>query len=1252
MPIDTFITPSNHPYTKQLNAWLANLDDQVVPLPPPSVIIDQRALRAHISTMDARVGCITGMASGDAQGASYEFMPAQATVKLPPDPLAMGSGAKNNFNIRPGQYTDDTSQGLCLAEALMAMSKEQGAAFPAAAFMTFVSRWWSKEGFHNGNNGAHSYGLGATTAPTITQWKQLDPSKRSDSAAYNQATGGDRCDGNGSLMRLAPVPAYAKTAEQAMDMAFKQSKVITKGTGSADASRLLAWLCYQAIHRQHDAMEPSAFKQHLLSKDSMQAFIAQAEAQRIDCPTDIKEPELWKTDALDPRIKDLANSHPTTEKGAWHWRRPNHEAFQFHPDRPPTYYGSYAPDGLAVALYCVWTTDNFQDAVSKAALMQGDADSNAAMAGMLAGAIYGQSSIPQAWLDDLGRFDIDPGAGNIHAFIDRFLTQIHPEFTQQLRLASLLGHAAQLTPMPSPPSTDEGGGASKAASPALPELPPNTSMTLVADMINQQPQQKANPVHPGAVTTFTRRCATPGQTVANLLGQKSDQSMLPCNLQDGLITTTEGKEVETAQVVFTSAKPGKIDTMAAYERTVASKHSSYQLVTQLTPTLHQTEAIQIDGLASQRADTPPHQLILMNAGCYRTPDEIDQYRSIDTKQQSLDRVSLIRQLDPEKLEQELITAYTGFDHQATTIATGNWGCGPVLGGDPELKFILQWLAASMHDKTLQYHGRADARFDEGKLKAFIAETQHKTPTDIWWALQYTARKIAAMGEGDLAASVCDVMSNTLRVELANAPSYQLACLAFKDIPHTPWEQHERLFEATHKPESHFFGPPTYPHQERLMAIVAAKKTAHDLLSSCKTDPGPGSLLKGLADIQKKLKQKAPSTLKGLEAALTSKDISDAEAPDTGGSAAAPKSTSEPSAAGRLSTSRQTAFFTELLPFILEQAIKPCCDMPILLAGVEGEVSFTPQDSLTWLARMFLGMVPTLKGHQLPHHRGDMLDLLQSQKPACIAKLQCILAYFKNCKQEKKAHPATFLNGAVVVKRLYQPKALQRAHGNQRASKLVFMDDKPPAPKAFMTHQAEGYLVADFANKYMGGGALGAGAVQEEIHLAEHPECLLAMACCPRMHHAEVVQISGAQQHAKTKGYGSQLAFDGATKPENRAAPTITAMDAIDYVHGKRCSIQQALLLQLHPDAINREIHKAMVAFTHPTLEKVATGNWGCGAFGGQPELKLVIQLIAASLAGKTEMRYHAFGDKRLPAKLVESFQNCDLPFFDFSAHSL
>lgn len=48
---------------------------------------------------------------------------------------------------------------------------------------------------------------------------------------------------------------------------------------------------------------------------------------------------------------------------------------------------------------------------------------------------------------------------------------------------------------------------------------------------------------------------------------------------------------------------------------------------------------------------------------------------------------------------ELNKAYIGYSffEEVKTVATGNWGCG-VFKGDPRLKLILQWIAATLNNK--------------------------------------------------------------------------------------------------------------------------------------------------------------------------------------------------------------------------------------------------------------------------------------------------------------------------------------------------------------------------------------------------------------------------------------------------------------------------------------------------------------------------------------------------------------------------
>lgn len=49
----------------------------------------------------------------------------------------------------------------------------------------------------------------------------------------------------------------------------------------------------------------------------------------------------------------------------------------------------------------------------------------------------------------------------------------------------------------------------------------------------------------------------------------------------------------------------------------------------------------------------------------------------------------------------------------------------------------------------------------------------------------------------------------------------------------------------------------------------------------------------------------------------------------------------------------------------------------------------------------------------------------------------------------------------------------------------------------------------------------------------------------------------------------------------------------------------------------------------PRVRPIATGNWGCGVFRGDPELKALIQWVAASASGCPVIVYHTFGDRRL-----------------------
>ena len=170
---------------------------------------------------------------------------------------------------------------------------------------------------------------------------------------------------------------------------------------------------------------------------------------------------------------------------------------------------------------------------------------------------------------------------------------------------------------------------------------------------------------------------------------------------------------------------------------------------------------------------------------------------------------------------------------------------------------------------------------------------------------------------------------------------------------------------------------------------------------------------------------------------------------------------------------------------------------------------------------------------------------------------------------------------------------------------------------------------DFANKYIGGGVLNGGCVQEEILFAIEPEAIVSMLFMEVMNENDAIGIFNTIQYSKYKGYGSSFKFVESAITQDKSQikkHKIIAIDAIPYSYSYNYySFQKD---------IKRDIHKAYVGFNltkyKNDIEKtIATGNWGCGAFGGNHELKFIQQWIAASLAGVKRLDYYTFGEKEM-----------------------
>ncbi|CAA9996184.1 unnamed protein product [Nesidiocoris tenuis] len=170
---------------------------------------------------------------------------------------------------------------------------------------------------------------------------------------------------------------------------------------------------------------------------------------------------------------------------------------------------------------------------------------------------------------------------------------------------------------------------------------------------------------------------------------------------------------------------------------------------------------------------------------------------------------------------------------------------------------------------------------------------------------------------------------------------------------------------------------------------------------------------------------------------------------------------------------------------------------------------------------------------------------------------------------------------------------------------------------------------------VGGGVLGRGSVQEEIRFVLCPELVVARLFCESLGDTEALIVTGCERFNTYEGYGGTFTWSGDYNDSARQRDSYhrlnTIVVAIDALHNNRQSDQFKL------EAIKRETNKAYAGFSFGQEGAIATGNWGCGAFNGDPLLKFLIQLMAASVCRKP-IAYFTFGDEELRDKLFEMHQ--------------
>jgi ADP-ribosyl-[dinitrogen reductase] hydrolase len=288
--------------------------------------------------------CLLGLAIGDALGVPFEFQGRKSMLQNP----CTGMVGFGTHNQPPGTWSDDSALSFCLAEALT-----NGYDLSSIA-MNFVQ--WLYEGFWTPRSVVFDVGL--TTHMAIERLKNgISPEISGDTDEYS--------NGNGSLMRILPLLFFIA------DKPIRERFSLTRQVSSITHGHLRSVIaCFIYLE----------YARNILSgQDGIGAY-----------------EELTRTFSEFVR----SNTFLTVEAKSFS-RLLSGDLVQVNAEHISS--SGYVVHTLEAGLWCLIQTNSFAETVLKAVNLGDDNDTTAAVAGGLAGLLYGADSIPTGWLDMLAR---------------------------------------------------------------------------------------------------------------------------------------------------------------------------------------------------------------------------------------------------------------------------------------------------------------------------------------------------------------------------------------------------------------------------------------------------------------------------------------------------------------------------------------------------------------------------------------------------------------------------------------------------------------------------------------------------------------------------------------------------------------------------------------------------------------------------------------------------------------------------------
>lgn len=305
---------------------------------------------------DRFLGCLIGLAVGDAYGTTYEFRHRDKMPAILPDEIT-GFGP---FNMKPGEWTDDTSMALCLAESLI----EKG--WDTDDQMKRYIKWW-QEGYNSVTG--ECFDIGGATRNALSCYNMTGEFVKDPQAA-----------GNGVLMRLGPLPMFSYDKNDCvytLSLSAFQSLMTHPSTQSIECSMFMGAIINKILSGEKDKRKILNFET-LLDENSKQMY--KEVFEKYNC-------------VVTPRIESIKKME-----------------YENLPLQLLSGDG-YCVFTLEAALWAFLTTDSFKDGLKKVVSLGEDTDTTGAVYGQIAGAYYGLSNIPWvekiAWIEKITKLATD-----------------------------------------------------------------------------------------------------------------------------------------------------------------------------------------------------------------------------------------------------------------------------------------------------------------------------------------------------------------------------------------------------------------------------------------------------------------------------------------------------------------------------------------------------------------------------------------------------------------------------------------------------------------------------------------------------------------------------------------------------------------------------------------------------------------------------------------------------------------------------